>query len=286
MKFVTFQTADHPTARPGVLLAEAAAEVIADLSGLFPDTLSIIAGAEPAQATIEAGLATCPRLPLADATLLAPISNPPRIFAIGLNYAEHATESKMKTQAVPTVFLKLQSGIVGQDATVILPKNSTEPDYEVEMAVVIGKGGYRIAAADWEQHVFGYTICNDISARDIQLATTQWTLGKSFPTFCPLGPAIVTADEVGDPHTLDISLAIDGEVLQSANTRDLIFKVPALIEYLSSICPLEPGDIISTGTPQGVGLGRDPKRWIKPNEEMVLRVEKLGELRNKTVAER
>lgn len=285
MKFVTFRSPGSPTPHPGVLLDESPAEVVADLSGLFADTLAIIAGGNAALAQVKAALNSAPRLPLSDVTLLAPILNPPRIFAIGLNYAEHAAESKMKTQAVPTVFLKLQSGIVGQDATVILPKNSTEPDYEVEMAVVIGKGGFRIAAADWQQHVFGYTICNDISARDIQLATTQWTLGKSFPTFCPLGPAIVTADEVGDPHTLDISLAIDGEVLQHANTRDLIFKVPALIEYLSSIVPLEPGDIISTGTPQGVGLGRDPKRWIRPNEEMVLRVEKLGELRNKTVAE-
>lgn len=285
MKFVMFQSAGSTAARPGVLLAEAGSEFVADLSAAFPDTLTLIAGGDAALAVAQAALPSAPRLPLAGVTLLAPIANPPRIFAIGLNYAEHAAESKMKTQAVPTVFLKLQSGIVGTGATVILPKNSTEPDYEVELAVVIGKGGYRIPAADWQQHVFGYTICNDISARDIQLATTQWTLGKSFPTFCPLGPAIVTADEVGDPHTLDISLAIDGEVLQHSNTRDLIFNIPALIEYISSITPLEPGDIISTGTPQGVGLGRDPKRWIKPGEEMVLRVEKLGELRNKTVAE-
>lgn len=285
MKFVMFRSGGSPTARPGALLSEPSSEAVADLSSLFPDTLALIAGGDSALAAVAAALPTLPRLPLAEVMLLAPIANPPRIFAIGLNYAEHATESKMKTQAVPTVFFKLQSAIVGPGAEVILPKNSTEPDYEVEMAVVIGKPGFRIAAADWQQHVFGYTLCNDISARDVQLATTQWSLGKSFPTFCPLGPAIVTADEVGDPHALDISLTIDGEVLQNANTRDLIFNVPALIEYISSITPLEPGDIISTGTPQGVGLGRDPKRWLKPGEEMVLKLERVGELRNRTIAE-
>lgn len=217
---------------------------------------------------------------LADVTLLAPLHHPPRIFGIGLNYADHAAESKMAVQAVPTVFMKLASSITGPDSDVLLPANATEPDYEAELAVVIGKGGHHIAAADWEQHVFGYTILNDVSARGVQLATTQWTLGKSFPTFTPLGPAIVSKDEVGDPHELNIQLTLAGELLQNANTRDLIFRVPALIEYLSSITPLEPGDIISTGTPPGVGLGRTPKRWIQPGEEMVIEIEKLGTLRN------
>ena len=217
--------------------------------------------------------------------LLAPVASHPRIFGIGLNYAEHATESKMKTQAVPTVFMKLASSICGPEDEIILPKNSTEPDYEAELAVVIGKGGFRIAAADWQSHVFGYTIVNDVSARDVQLATSQWTLGKSFPTFTPVGPCVVTADEITDPHALEIALSIDGEELQHSNTRHLIFRVPALIEYLSSIVPLEPGDIISTGTPQGVGLGRDPKRWLKPNEEIVITIEGIGDLRNRTRAE-
>jgi 2-keto-4-pentenoate hydratase/2-oxohepta-3-ene-1,7-dioic acid hydratase in catechol pathway len=191
----------------------------------------------------------------------------------------------MKTQAVPTVFLKLSASVVGPGAEVILPVNSTQPDYEAELAVVIGKPGFRIAAANWEDYVFGYTIVNDVSARDVQLATSQWTLGKSFPTFTPLGPWIVTKDEVGDPHALGIKLAIDGETLQEANTADLIFRVPALIEYLSSIVPLEVGDVISTGTPHGVGLGRTPPRWLRAGEEMVITIEKIGELRNRTQAE-
>ena len=134
-------------------------------------------------------------------------------------------------------------------------------------------------------YVLGYTICNDVSARDIQLATSQWNLGKSFPTFTPLGPAITTADEVSDPHNLQISLSIDGETMQDSNTSDLIFKIPAIIAYISSITPLEAGDVISTGTPEGVGLGRTPKRWLKPDEEIIVTIEGLGSLRNRTVAE-
>jgi len=133
--------------------------------------------------------------------------------------------------------------------------------------------------------VFGYTIANDVSARDFQMATTQWMIGKTFDTFAPIGPAIVTADEIGDPHKLEISLTLSGEVLQSSNTRHLIFGVPKLIAYLSSVFTLEPGDIISTGTPAGVGFARKPPRWLKPGDEVVVRVEGLGELVNPVVAE-
>jgi 2-keto-4-pentenoate hydratase/2-oxohepta-3-ene-1,7-dioic acid hydratase in catechol pathway len=219
---------------------------------------------------------------LSDVKLRAPLQHPPRIFGIGLNYQDHAAESKMKVQEVPTVFLKLSSSICGPDDDVLLPDNATQPDYEAELAVVIGKPGSYIAAADWEKHVFGYTIVNDVSARGVQLATSQWTLGKSFPTFTPMGPAIVTKDEIPDPHALDIKLTLAGEVMQSANTSDLIFRIPQLIEYLSSIVPLEAGDIISTGTPSGVGLGRTPQRWLKPDEEMVIEIERIGTLRNHT----
>ena len=225
------------------------------------------------------------RLPLSGVKLLAPIQRPPRIFAIGLNYQKHADESNMPVQKVPTVFMKLSGSVVGPDHPIILPKISTQPDYEAEFAFVIGKPGYQIPPDRAMDHVFGYTIVNDVSARDIQLATSQWTLGKSFPSFCPLGPAIVTADEVPDPHALAISLTIDGETLQSSNTNDLIFKIPALVAHLSSLTPLEAGDIVSTGTPEGVGLGRTPKRWLKPNEEVIVTIEKLGSLRNRTVAE-
>jgi 2-keto-4-pentenoate hydratase/2-oxohepta-3-ene-1,7-dioic acid hydratase in catechol pathway len=302
MKLVTFvarsQTADSQTLTPsspvpattlslgiptpGVLLGAD----VADLSSLgYPTVLSIIEAGKSALDAITAKVAKVPRLPLSAVRLLAPMQRPPRIFAIGLNYHKHAAESNMQVQKVPTVFMKLSSTVLGPDAPIILPKLSTEPDYEAEFAVVIGKPGYQIPAASAMEYVFGYTILNDVSARDIQLSTSQWTLGKSFPTFTPIGPAITTADEVPDPHALRISLTIDNETLQDSNTSDLIFKVPALIAYLSSITPLEAGDIISTGTPEGVGLGRNPKRWLKPNEEVIVTIEKLGQLRNRTAAE-
>ena len=217
--------------------------------------------------------------------LHAPMVDPPRIFAIGLNYHDHAKESGMEVPKTPVVFFKMSTAIIGPGEHIVLPKNSTQPDYEAEFAFVIGKGGYRIAASAWREHVYGYTIVNDVSARDVQFATSQWSLSKSFPTFCPLGPAIVTADEISDPHRLNISLSINGEVMQNSNTRNLVFGVPQLIEYISSITPLLPGDVVSTGTPGGVGMARTPKRWLKPGDTVTVTVEGLGELTNSVIAE-
>jgi len=221
---------------------------------------------------------------LEDVRLMAPVLRPGKILCVGLNYRDHAIESKMAIPEVPTIFLKLPNAVTGPDSEIILPRNSTQPDYEAELAAVIGRGGKNIRPEDWKQHVLGYTILNDVSARDVQLATSQWTLGKSFDTFAPLGPAIVTTDEIEDPHTLDIELSIGGEVLQRSNTRHLIFKLPDLIAHLSSVISLEPGDIISTGTPAGVGLGRAPKRWLKPDETITISIERIGKLINRTVA--
>lgn len=282
MKFITFAHSDN-LPLPGLLVSDN----VYDLrSAGFTTVLDVIRGGSQAIAAVHTLVKTgAAAVPLDQVQLLAPIPNPPRIFGIGLNYADHAAESKMKVQPVPTVFLKLSSSVTGPGTNIILPSNSTQPDYEAELGVVIAKSGYRIPAANWQEHVFGYTIVNDVSARDIQLATTQWTLGKSFPTFTPIGPSIVTSEEISDPHTLDIRLSIDGEVLQSANTADLLFRVPQLIEYISSITPLEAGDIISTGTPPGVGLGRSPQRWLRPNEEIVIHIQHIGELRNRTQVE-
>lgn len=281
MQFVTFSK-EGGASQPGLLEGK----VVRPLASLgFADVLAVIAGGAQALEKIATSLNSLESLPLGSVRLSAPLLNPPRIFGIGLNYVDHAAEAKMAVQSVPTVFLKLTSSIAGPGDDIVLPKNSSQVDYEAELALVIGKGGYRIAAADWQQHVFGYTILNDVSARDIQLATTQWTLGKSFPTFTPFGPAITTASAVPDPEALDIKLTIDGEVLQDANTRDLIFKLPQLIEYISSIVPLEPGDIISTGTPPGVGLGRTPKRWLQPGETVTIEIQGLGALTNDTVSE-
>ncbi|MGO9436522.1 MAG: fumarylacetoacetate hydrolase family protein [Terracidiphilus sp.] len=274
MKLVSFSTSDR--IRPGALLEN---QTVVDLSASgYTDTLAVISS----------GLTFVPERPthqLSEVRLHAPLSNPPRVFAIGLNYRDHAKESGMELPKTPVVFFKLTTAIVGPGEPIVLPKNSTQPDYEAELAFVIGKGGYRIPASAWREHVYGYTIVNDVSARDVQFATSQWSMSKSFPTFCPMGPAIVTADEISDPHQLAIGLSIDGEILQNSNTRELEFRIPALIEYLSSITPLLPGDIVSTGTPPGVGLGRTPKRWLKPGETVTVTVEGLDTLSNPVVAE-
>ncbi len=274
MKLISYSTADNRI-RPGALLEN---NTVVDLSSYYGDSLRVVT----------AGLHGSPAgtpVPLTSVRLHAPLANPPRIFAIGLNYRDHARESGMAVPTTPVVFFKLPTAIIGPGENIVLPKNSTEPDYEAEFAFVIGTGGYRIPASEWREHVYGYTIINDVSARDVQFASSQWSLSKSFPTFCPLGPAIVTADEIPDPHELNIQLSIDGVLHQSSNTRELIFKIPELVEYLSSITPLLPGDIVSTGTPYGVGLGRTPKRWLEPGETVTIAIDGLGVLTNPVVAE-
>lgn len=279
MKLVSFSTADG-TVRPGALL-EKENLVVDFAAGGYADALSVIsAGLEAVDKP-----AADPSYKLSEVRLRAPLANPPRLFAIGLNYREHAIESKMAFPEFPVVFFKLQTAIIGPGENIVLPKNSSEPDYEAELAFVVGKGGYRIPASAWREHVYGYTIINDVSARDIQRSTSQWSLAKSFPTFSPMGPAIVTADEIADPHNLKIGLSIDGAVLQNSTTSELIFKIPELIEYLSSITPLLPGDIVSTGTPSGVGMGRNPKRWLKAGDNVTVTIEGLGSLTNPVVAE-
>jgi 2-keto-4-pentenoate hydratase/2-oxohepta-3-ene-1,7-dioic acid hydratase in catechol pathway len=278
MKLVSFSESDG-IIRPGVLLDEGSLIIDLTTAG-FPDVLSVIT----------AGFADLAKggayrsYPLASVRLHAPLTNPPRIFCIGLNYRDHAIESGMEIPKFPVVFFKMIPSIVGPGEAIVLPAITKEPDYEAEFAFVIGKGGFNIQSSDAMSHVYGYTIINDVSARDIQFSTSQWSLSKSLPTFCPMGPAIVTTDEIADPHALDVQLAIDGEVLQHSTTAELIFKIPALIEYISSITPLLPGDIVSTGTPYGVGLGRNPKRWLKPGETVTITIEGLGELSNPVVA--
>jgi 2-keto-4-pentenoate hydratase/2-oxohepta-3-ene-1,7-dioic acid hydratase in catechol pathway len=283
MQLVTFQHHEHHHA--GVISGD---QVVSLKSSGFPSVLSFLEGGPEANKRLEVLLAKPPDdtlFPLAGVKLLAPIPRPTKIICIGLNYRDHAIETNMPIPATPVVFSKFTNTVIGPGDPIVLPKNSTKPDYEVELAVVIGKGGRHIQAADWQQHVFGYTNLNDVSARDFQLATSQWTIGKTFDTFCPMGPWLVSADEVGDPHNLNIGLRIDGETLQNSNTCQLIFPIPRLIEYLSSVFTLEAGDVIATGTPPGVGMARNPPRWLKPGEEVTAWVQGLGELTNPTVAE-
>jgi 2-keto-4-pentenoate hydratase/2-oxohepta-3-ene-1,7-dioic acid hydratase in catechol pathway len=278
MKLITFFEGEREP-RPGLVVDGGVIDLA--LEG-FADAIAFMVAPHSVQADV---VRSHPTIVLDAVKLLAPIPAPPRIFGIGINYAEHAKESGNPPQAVPTVFFVASSAVVGPGANVILPKATTKVDYEAELAVVIGKPGYQIPAAQAMDHVFGYTIMNDVSARDVQRATTQWSLGKSFPTFAPMGPWVVSQDEIPNPHALRISLSIGGETLQNSNTSEMIFQTPALIEYISSIVPLLPGDIISTGTPSGVGMGRNPQRWLQPGEEMVIEIESIGQLRNPVVAE-
>src|ERR1035437_10189351 len=203
MKLVTFVEGGKAS-RPGLVVGERIIDLGAEG---FKDALAFIAAPHSVQADVARSATT---IALDTVKLLAPIPAPPRIFGIGVNYAEHAAESGTKMRDVPTVFIVLSSAVVGPGADVVLPRASSMVDYEAEMAVVIGKGGYQIPASQWEEHVFGYTIMNDVSARDVQRATGQWTLGKSFPTFAPMGPWVVSKDEIADPHALSISLSIGG----------------------------------------------------------------------------
>ncbi len=283
MKLVTFQRGGA-AAEAGVLQGNK----IAPLAGAgFADMLSVLA-AQNALPRVQKWLDGAGRdaaVPVSSVKLLAPVPRPPKFICVGLNYRDHALESNMQIPTTPTIFNKFPNVVIAPGDPIVLPKNSTQPDYEAEFAFVIGRGGRHIAAENWREHVFGYTIINDVSARDFQMATSQWLMGKTFDTFAPMGPVLVTADEIADPHALDISLSIGGEVLQHSNTRELIFKLPELVRFLSSVVTLEPGDVVATGTPAGVGFARKPQRFLKAGEEVVVRIEGVGELRNPVVAE-
>jgi 2-keto-4-pentenoate hydratase/2-oxohepta-3-ene-1,7-dioic acid hydratase in catechol pathway len=263
-------------------------EVIGLRGAGFESVIAAIAGGADARDRIQRWVDGPPgseRVDFADVTLEAPVPRPPKIICIGLNYRDHAEESNLPIPETPTVFCKFPTAVIGHGHPIVLPKASTRPDYEAEFAVVIGRGGRHIAESDWRDHVFGYTILNDVSARDFQMATSQWMIGKTFDTFAPIGPAIVTADEIEDPHDLEISLELSGDRMQHSNTSNLIFGVPKLIAYLSSVFTLEPGDIIATGTPAGVGFARKPPRYLKAGDEVRIQVAGIGELVNPVVAE-
>src|SRR5580692_662178 len=283
MKLVTF--AVDGSSQPGVLLDSS---VLGLRAAGFASTLDLIALWPDARARVEEWIKERPvaqLAPLSSVKLLAPIPRPPKIICVGLNYRDHALESNMEIPKVPTIFSKYATAVIGPGDTIRLPRVSTKPDYEAEFAVIIGKGGRHIPAGAWKEHVFGYTNLNDVSARDYQMATSQWMMGKTFDTFAPMGPAIVTADEIPDPHALDIQMIINGEVLQSSNTSQMVFRIADLIEHISSVFTLEPGDIISTGTPAGVGEAKKPPRWLRPGDKVVVRISGIPELSNEVRAE-
>ena len=219
-----------------------------------------------------------------DAYWLAPVPRPGKLICIGLNYRDHAAESNMPIPERPVVFSKFATAVIAPGEPVVLPTISSQVDYEAELAVVIGRRARNVRSSQALDYVLGYTCFNDISARDFQFADGQWQRGKSCDTFAPMGPTIVTADTVPDPHRLSIKLVLNGKTMQDSNTDQFIFGVPELIEFLSQTITLEPGDVIATGTPPGVGFARKPPVFLKPGDKMEVVIESVGWLNNPVVA--
>ena len=229
--------------------------------------------------------------PLATTQLLAPVPRPPKLIAAWVNYEEHGKEATVKApRNVPLFFTKWSTSVIGPGQPIVLPHNSQKVDYEAELALVIGAGGKNIPAENAYDHIAGYTILNDVSARDFSLRVLfgspgPYDIQKSFDTFAPMGPCLVTRDEIPDPHALGIRLRIGDEVLQDDTTGSMIHRIPAIVAHLSSIATLEPGDTIATGTPPGVGFTRTPPRWLQPGETVRIEIDAIGVLENPVVAE-
>jgi 2-keto-4-pentenoate hydratase/2-oxohepta-3-ene-1,7-dioic acid hydratase in catechol pathway len=219
---------------------------------------------------------------LDEVQLTAPLHNPSKIVCAGLNYHDHCREQGTEVPQRPLLFAKFPSAIIGPDDDITWPSHITQQvDYEAELAVVIGRPGRNIPLDETSRHIAGYTIVNDVSARDVQFSDGQWVRGKSLDTFCPMGPYLVTADEVADPQQLKIRCWVNEELRQDSNTAEMIFKIRELITFISQTCTLIPGDIISTGTPHGVGVFRDPPVFLQPGDIVEIEIEELGRLCNK-----
>jgi 2-keto-4-pentenoate hydratase/2-oxohepta-3-ene-1,7-dioic acid hydratase in catechol pathway len=278
MRLITFDNGEGP--RAGVLadgLVHDAAGLLGEsdplgVKGLLAagrlDELAAAAGAQPAGVH-----------QLDEVTLLPPVPDPDKIICIGLNYRSHAEEFGLELPEAPTVFAKFRNALVADGAAVSLPDASGKVDYEAEIAFVVGRRAKEVPVEDAMNHVAGYTLLNDLSARDLQFLTPQWMPGKVFDGSAPCGPALVTADEAGPHDAIGISMTLNGEQMQSSDSGDLIFGVPELVSRLSEWMTLEPGDIVSTGTPSGVGSARKPRIWLKPGDEMTVASPQLGDLR-------
>ena len=217
-------------------------------------------------------------VPLASLRLEAPVRRPSKIVCVGLNYRDHAIESGMPIPEHPVIFAKWANSIVGPDATVSIPRVAHQVDYEVELAVVIGRQAKHVPVDDALSVVAGYTIANDLSARDLQLSSSQWTYGKAIDGFLPLGPVLVTTDELPDPQSLALGCDVNGETRQSSNTAEMVFTVAEIVSYLSQVMTLEPGDVIATGTPPGVAMGMSPPLWLHPGDRVTCWIEDIGRL--------
>ena len=271
----------------GVVDLKASAERAGVSAGSFQSMAAFLEAGEMARIAAERlaqDTTQAQVLELGEVRLGAPVPRPGKIIAVGLNYRDHLMESGAKEAPTsPLIFAKFTTSICGPGDVIVLPASDAKVDYEAELGVVIGKRGKAIAAHKAYEYVAGYMPLNDVSARAWQFADKQWVRGKSCDTFCPTGPYLVTRDEVPEPHDLAIQARVSGTVLQNSNTAKMIFHIPQLIEYISASITLEPGDIIATGTPEGVGAFRDPPIYLKAGDEVEVEIEKLGVLKNPVV---
>jgi len=240
-------------------------------------------GLARARVALASGRAIAPQ----DVKLLAPVPRPEKIICAGLNYADHARETNAQPPAEPILFAKFPTAVAADGQPIVLPRQSTQVDYEAELVLVIGRGGRHIPESQAREHIAAYCCGNDVSARDWQLHKPggQWLLGKSFDGFAPIGPALVTADEIDNPGDLPVRLRLNGRTMQDSSTRQLIFSVEQLVAYVSSVATLAPGDLIFTGTPPGVGMARKPPVFLQPGDVVEVEIPPLGVLRNPLVAE-
>ena len=272
---------------PRLGLVDETTALALDITALAPDAPAdcdaLVAGGEHTLERVRTLISSASGsgwLPLESLVLAPPLRRPGKIMAIGLNYRDHAEEQNIEPPPAPLMFAKFASSIVGPEAPVEIPPASSRIDYEVELAVIIGRRGRMISPEAARDHIFGYTIINDVTARDLQRSDRQWVRAKSFDTFCPMGPAVVTVDALEFPPQRDIEMRVNGEVRQRSNTRRMIFDVPTLVSWLSEAFTLEPGDIISTGTPAGVGVFRNPPVFLTEGDVMEASIDGLGVLRN------
>ena len=267
--------------RPAADVLPGGPRTIGDLLARGADGLTAIATAAASATNDSSSSPAAPATPLASTELLAPVPRPGKVVAIGRNYREHADEEGVEPPQAPLVFSKWPSSVIGHGADIRWdPELTRQVDYEAELAVVIGRTARNVSEDAALDHVLGYTCLNDVSARDIQFGDGQWVRGKSLDTFCPMGPVLVTTDEVGDPQDLAISCRVGDEVLQDSRTSQMYFSVATIISYLSRSFTLEPGDVIATGTPAGVGAFRDPPRFLGDGERVTVEIERIGQLVN------
>lgn len=283
MKLVTFSYQD--TMRLGVVDGDEVVDVCANDSSLPRDMLSLLEAGAAALEDVQAASRGGARIPLADVRLEAPIARPPKFFGIGLNYADHVAESGMEVPAHPTVFNKQSTCVVGPYDEVHIPRASHVVDYEGELGFVIGRRCRHVSRQDAREVIAGYTVVNDVTVRDWQLRIPTWTIGKSFDTHGPIGPCIVTADDLPDPHQLALRTWVNGELRQESNTKELIFDCFTLVEHLSTAFTLEPGDVIATGTPSGVGIGMKPPKLLKAGDSVRIEIEGIGAIENAFIDE-